>query len=109
LIRAVIRLRVIALHHAIARQIVTLRSVPTGRLFVTLKALLDRKKSDESPTDVAGVYPLHTSIRDAVTGAEPRREIPSSAERRYGWCASLEVRFAATRTVNKWRQSVNAD
>jgi hypothetical protein len=73
------------------------------------KSLLNCKKRDEGPANVASIRAVDANVRDAVARPEPRREIPSSTERRYGRCASLKIRFATARTINERREPVSPD
>ena len=79
----VVSLRLVAAHHTVTRQVVTSRCVPIRRFLMGLEAVLDRQQRDEAPAGDTSVFPFTADVRDAVAGAEPRREIRSSAQRGY--------------------------
>jgi hypothetical protein len=74
-----------------------------------LEPLLDRQQRNESPAVAARVTPFTADVRDLVARAEPRREIPSSAQSGYRRHVGLEIWFATARAVNEGRKPVNAN
>jgi hypothetical protein len=105
------RQRVVASDQAVARKRKPALLVPVPRILVGLEAR-DHLEHRDDPIRMLGharVFSLLRDVYDHVALVKSGREHASPAQRAdRGWLG-LEVRFAATRGIDEWRESVAPD